>query len=195
LRAPIIGSERVTIIAGLVRQYLDAAQLRVTRELGTNPRFAALDLSGSQASPGDTGIHCSARVAIVTRGLVEGGMQTAQLDITGIARAGIAIIASHRSPAFADAGRADIAGGAGVPIVAGDAIDGVGTSGIGLTGVIGAGILVIAINRGAEALAAGTDISRCTQVAIVAIIGIGRELATDVRVAQIVGAGIVVGAG
>ncbi len=89
-------------------------------------------------------------------------------------------------------GGADIPRSAGITIIARDGVGSMETTGIGVTGIVGAQILILALDCRALAPAVATNIVGGTGIAIVAIGLVGGEGAAHFWGAGIVGARVVV---
>ena len=84
---------------------------------------------------------------VVIAGEDIGGIETTGGRVTGIIRTDIAVITGEGWPSHADLGGAGIRSGAGVPIITTEGIGHVHTSLGGITTVIGARVVVVAVYR------------------------------------------------
>jgi hypothetical protein len=126
-------------------------------------------------------------------GRVVGGELATHPGIAGIGGTGIGVIAGQVGSAHAASQLALITGGADIPVVARRLVHGEGATCGGITGIIGAGIVVVArssAGEGAEAVAA--QVSGGARIAVVTRGRIGGMLAPCFGAAEVVGAEIAV---
>src|SRR5439155_137837 len=130
----------------------------------------------------------SAGVAVVARSCVV-RVDAARAGVAGVVGAGVGVVAVRRRSADAGAGGARVARCAGIAVVAGNGVVRVDAARAGVAGVVGAGVVVVAIRRGSAAAgAAGAGVVRGAGVAVVAGGGVVGVNATRARIAGVVGA-------
>lgn len=116
------------------------------------------------------------------------GVHAAGIGVAAIGSAGVPVITVGRWTADAGARGASVTGGAGVAVVAGDAVVGVDAAEASIAAIIGADVVVVAASQACvHTLPRFTSISNRALVAVVAGGLIGRMHAEAIGTASIVG--------
>jgi hypothetical protein len=182
----------VAVVAGHRVVGVDAPDISVTAIVGTWIAVVAIGRRTPDTGPVGAQVKGSARVVIVTLHRVVDKLTPDSLQ-AAIVGAGILIITGETGPTDADPAVTLVVDGADLAIIAGGRIQGIGTAGLGVTGIGGAWIAVIAIRWGTTQARTGlTGVARGTGIAIVAADGVGRVDTPDLRVAGIVGTGVAI---
>ncbi len=137
-----------------------------------------------------------ANLVLATGGLViDIHMGAAALYRAAIGGAGVRVVAVDRLSRLAGFVGAMVVGGASVAVIAGDVVGVVHASCIGVAGIVGAEIVVIAVYGGTgNARAVGAGIVRGAKASILAGGSVGGSLAPGLEITSVVGAGVVVAA-
>lgn len=159
-RAGVACGARISIVAGIGVWSVDTSRRRRACICRTRVLIVARDRWTRRAAPGNAVIPRRTRIPVVTRsGCV--GVGASARRATRIGGAGIVIVAVQRCASHASTARARISSRTCVPIVAGIRVQGMETSGGRIAAVGGAGITVLAIDRGAARARARRARTRC----------------------------------
>ena len=193
--AGVVGRARVTVIARVLVRRRRASRFRVAHHVEADAGVGALQRRASQTLTGGAGVPGGARVPVVARDAVDGLDQTlARSRLADHRRARAAVVgAGLGAPRRAHAVDARVALRAGGAVFAG-AGDGHGQApGVREALVLGAGVVVVAVQRGAaHADTLGAGVVGGAGVPIVAAgVAPGIRAAGD-RVADVDRAGIIV---
>jgi len=160
------------------------------RVSGTDDVIVAVQVSRADATTCRAGISYRAGVIIVAGFDVE-LVDAATFRITVIIGAKIVVIAVEGRATYAIATLATVCESAGIVVVTWHKVIDVETATFGVTGVICAGILIIAIETGSRvAAAAGTNVWAGACVAIAARLLVCHKLAPSIGIARVIGAWI-----
>ncbi len=164
----------------------------VARVLGAGDAVVAV-ARAARAGRGRAAVVDRARVAVVA-GVGVGGVLAAKPRVAAIVGAVVRVVAAEFAAGRTDAIGAAVVERADVAVVAEQGVLRVDTAALGIAGIGGAQVLIVAVDGGAATLAAGAAVVAGAGVAIVAGGYVRREDAAERRVAAVVGARVVVDA-
>jgi len=193
--AKLADGTRITVVAGDRVVHMDAPCPGVARVIRTKILVITIKRSPGLAHTTSTSISYGASVGIVTGSGVVDELATG-VRVTTVIGAEVGVFALQVAATNAITEVTMVSRGADVGIITRHAVQQMQASHSGVTTIGGAEIIVIAIG-GRRTLTASrhATIHQGAAIAIVACLIISHELATEVAMAGIIGAGITVGTG
>lgn len=190
LHAGVVAGAEIAVVARARDRAVATPARGLTRVLGARVSIVTIEGHATRTAPVPARIVRRAGAAVIARGRVA-GVDAAGRGGAGVVRAGVAVVAMVWRIARALTLDTSIVGGAGVAVVARLIGIDVDTAHLGVTGVVGAGVPVVAGRRGpAGAAAIRADVTACAGIPIIAAHSIVEVNTTLLTAAGIVGTGV-----
>jgi len=178
-QAAVVDGAGVTVVALAWLENVDAAVGGITEVLRAGVLIITVELTGAHARARRAGVGQGAHVLVVTWARVGDG-DAPLIGLTEIVCARISILAVRWTARNAQTRGAGVTHGTEIAVFAGRGVVRVFTAQVLGAGVVGAGVIVIAVHQGdAFALTRHAGVVVRTGVVVVTVTGLGRVLAPD----------------
>jgi len=187
---PVSAEVAIVAVQGVV--HVGAPDLRIAAVISAGVGIIAVQLASGNAQAAEAVVPLGALVLVVAAALL-GEVGAHSAGCAGILSARVRVVAFLEGTGHALAHITVVTLSAGIAVVTGGLVVHMDASRLGIAGIVGTGVLIIAINQELMlALAPLAALASRAGIAVVTVVYVGFELAARQGVAGIVGAGIAV---